>query len=103
MPPLAPGDGVGGFTIPLYRKFASDDFLRGTADYTYLLGPEFSPHPDSSLPNPETAGTSEGVHARVWPTYNDISEKFDEKRLKKWNDDLDVLLIFVSLVVKTSH
>jgi len=39
------------------------------------------------------------MHAGVWPTYNKVSQEFDEKRLKKWNEDLDVLLIFVSLVV----
>jgi len=60
-------------------------------------------HLDSSPPSYETAGTSEGVHAGFWPTYNKVSQAFDEKRLKKWNDDLDILLIFVSLMVKGDH
>jgi len=58
---------------------------------------------DSSLPHFETAGISEGIHAGVWPTYNKISQEFDEKRLKEWNGDLDVLLIFVSLAVEGGH
>ena len=61
--------------------------------------PKFTTHSDSSSPPYETTGISEGVHAGVWATYNKVSQEFDEKRLKKWNDDLDVLLIFVSLVV----
>jgi hypothetical protein len=61
---------------------------------------EFATHIDSSSPLYETAGTSEGVHAGIWSTYNKASQEFDEKRLTKWSDDLDVLLIFVSLVVK---
>ena len=75
----APGGGVGGF------------------------GPASPTQSDLSLPRHETAGISEGIHAGVWPTYNTISRKFDEKRLKEWNEDLDVLLIFVSLVVKGGH
>ena len=67
MPPLAPGDGVGGFTLipPLYRESIRDDLLRGTIDHTHLFGPESSPHPDSRLPNFKTIGTSEGMHAGV--------------------------------------
>jgi len=55
-----------------------------------------------SDPNPppyETAGTSEGMHAGFWPTYNKASREYDEKRLGKWDRDLDILLVFVSLVV----
>jgi hypothetical protein len=48
----------------------------------------------------KTTTTSEDVHAGVWSTYNKVSREMDEKRLKKWNDDLDVLLIFVSFVVE---
>jgi hypothetical protein len=39
----------------------------------------------------------------VWPTYNKLSKEFDEKNLEKWNSDLDVLLIFVSLASKRAH
>jgi len=52
-----------------------------------------------SPPPYETAGTSEGMHAAFWPTYNKASREFDEKRLGKWDRDLDILLVFVSLVV----
>jgi hypothetical protein len=58
------------------------------------------PRSDSGPAHYEPAGISEGIHAGVWPTYNKVSQEFDEKRLKQWNDDLDVLLIFVSLVVR---
>jgi len=47
----------------------------------------------------ETAGTSEGIHAEVWPTYIKASQEFDEKRLGKSDRDLDILLVFVSLVI----
>ena len=61
--------------------------------------PKFATYSDSSSPPCETTDMSGGVHAEVWATYNKVSEEFDEKRLKKWNEDLDVLLIFVSLLV----
>jgi hypothetical protein len=94
----APGSGVGGFTsIPLPHHESSRGY--NTADYTRWFDQKFSTHSDSSSPPYETAGTSEGVHAGIWATYNKVSQEFDEKWSKKWNEDLDVLLIFVSLVV----
>ena len=69
----------------------------------YASTPKSTTYLDSSPLSYETAGTSEGVHAGFWPTYNKVSQAFDEKRLKKWNDDLDILLIFVSLMVKGDH
>jgi hypothetical protein len=62
--------------------------------------PKFTTHPDSNSPPYETAGISEGVRVGIWSAYNRVSEEFDEKRLTKWSEDLDVLLIFVSLIVK---
>ena len=102
---LAPGGGVGGFTSipPPHRGFTRDDFRHTTPDHAYRFDAEFSPHSDSNLPHYETAGISEGIHAGVWSTYNKISKEIDEKRLGKWSDDLDVLLIFVSLVVERGH
>ena len=95
---FAPGGGAGGFTIPSpHHESSREDNI---ADYTHRFDPKFTTHSDSSLPPYETTGISEGVHAGIWATYNKVSQEFDEKRLKKWNDDLDVLLIFVSLVVK---
>ena len=73
----APGGGVGGFPST----------------------PNFTTHSDSGSPRYETAGISEGIHAGIWPIYNKASQEFDEKRTKKWNKDLDILLIFVSLLV----
>jgi len=52
---------------------------------------------DSNSPPYETTGTFEGMHAGFWPIYNKVSQEFDEKRLGKWDRDLDTLLIFVSL------
>ena len=77
-----------------------DHFHHNTADYTDRFDSKFSTYPDPGSPHYETAGVSEGVHAGIWATYNKVSQEFDEKRLKKWSEDLDVLLIFVSLVVK---
>ena len=98
----APGGGVGGFaSIPSPHYESSHDNSRhNTADYTHWFDPTSSTHSHSSSPTYEAAGVSEGVHAEIWATYNKVSQEFDEKRLKKWNEDLDVLLIFVSLVVK---
>jgi hypothetical protein len=96
-----PGGGVGGF-VPIpspHHESGRDHFHYNTADYTYRFDQKFT-HSDSSSPPYETAGISEGVHAGIWSTYNRVSEEFDEKRLTKWNEDLDVLLIFVSLMVK---
>ena len=68
-----PGEGVGGFAYPR-RHY---------------------PHP----PNYGSADISRGIHAKVWHTYNKVAQEFDEKKLKKWNKDLDTLLIFVSLML----
>ena len=97
----APGGGIDGFTsIPSPHDEPSRDHPRHkTVDFTRGFDPKFTTHSDSNPPHFETAGISEGMHAGVWPTYNKVSQEFDEKRLKKWNEDLDVLLIFVSLVV----
>ena len=68
----------------------------GVGGFTPTFSP--SPHSDPGLSRYEAAGMSEGIHAGVWPTYNKVSQEFDEKSSKKWNDNLDVLLIFVSIV-----
>lgn len=73
-----------------------------TGDYTYRFDAMPSPHSDSDPPHYESADISGGIHANVWPTYNKISQEFDEKTLSKWNTDLDVLLIFVSLALVIS-
>jgi len=70
-----------------------------TADYTYRFDTMASFRSNSGPPHYESADISGGIHANVWPTYNKISQEFDEKRLAKWNADLDVLLIFVSLTI----
>ena len=57
------------------------------------------PQPESGPAHHKTTGVLESIHAGVWPTYNKASQEFDEKKLKQWNDDLDVLLIFVSFLV----
>jgi len=61
--------------------------------------PKSATRSDSSSPPYESAGTFEGMHAGFWPVYNKVSQEFDEKRLGKWDRDLDTLLIFVSFAV----
>ena len=101
----APGSGIGGFTStsPPHRGPSHDRSRHSTADYTYRFHTLPSPRSDSSPPQYKSADISGGIHANVWSTYNKISREFDEKRLAKWNGDLDVLLIFVSTVVKAAH
>lgn len=96
---LAPGGGVGGFTsFPSPHHGPNRDYSNhNTADYTYRFDTMPSVRSDSGPPHYESADISGGIHANVWPTYNKISQEYDEKRLAKWNTDLDVLLIFVSL------
>ena len=87
-PQSAPGGGVGGFA-PFNHGAGRDNSYRNTAD----LDP----------PHYESEGATGGVHAKVWPTYNRISKEYDERMLTKWNSDLDVLLLFVSVVFDPSH
>ena len=94
-------ESVGGFAMPPSPRHGP---ARGyshqyTADYTYRFDTMPSPGSDSGSPHYEPADISGGIHADVWPTYNKISQEVDEKKLSKWNADLDVLLIFVSLVL----
>ena len=103
----APGGGVGGFAggSPSQQGPSHDNPNphHNTADYTYRFDTLPSFRSDSGPPQYESANVTGGVHAKVWPTYNKISQEFDEKLLEKWNSDLDVLLIFVSLVVGGDH
>jgi len=98
----SPGSGAGGFatTPPSYHGPSRDYSHHNTADYTYRFDTMPSPRSDSGPPHYESADISGGIHANIWSTYNRVSQEFDEKRLAKWNTDLDVLLIFVSLVVE---
>ena len=97
----APGGGVGGFTpTSPYHGSNRDYSHHNTGYYPYRFDTMPSPRSDSDPPHYESADISGGIHAEVWPIYNKISQEFDEKRLDKWNKDLDVLLIFVSLVVR---
>ena len=94
----APGGGIGGFAFSSSQRGPSrGDSHHNTADYTYRFDTLSSS--DSDPPHYESEDVTGGIHAKVWPTYNKISKEFDEKRLDKWNSDLDVLLIFVSLMV----
>jgi hypothetical protein len=79
------------------------DYSHKTADYAYRFDTMPSPRSDSGPPYYESADISGGIHANVWPTYNKVSQEFDEMRLAKWNTDLDVLLVFVSLIVGGGH
>jgi len=92
---LAPGGGVGGFTPVSPRRGSSRDYA--IADYTYRFDTMPSPRTDSGSPHYEPANISGGIHANVWHTYNNISQDFDGNRLTKWDRDLEILLIFVSI------
>lgn len=96
---LSPGGLAGSERVP--SSHPSREFSRhSTADYPYRFDTMPSLRSDSGPARCEPMGMSEGMHAGVWPTYNKVSQEFDEKRLKRWNEDLDVLLIFVSLAIR---
>ena len=97
--PHFPGGSVGGFAVGFPPTHGQS---RGgprpcTPNYACRFGTTSS-RSQSGLPRHEPTDISGGIHADVWPTYNKISQEFDEKILSKWNTDLDVLLIFVSPV-----
>ena len=98
---LAPGEDVGGYaTDPLSRHWPGHEYsYEYTPGYSYRPGAAPSPPSDSDPSHYKPADISGGPHARVRPIYNKISEKFDKKLSTKWNDDLDMLLIFVSLTM----
>ena len=85
-------------TTPFHHDPSHNDPHHNTADYAYRFDTMPSVRSDSGPPQYESAAVTGGIHAKVWPTYNKISKEFDDKKLEKWNSDLDVLLIFVSLV-----
>ena len=89
---------VGGFKKPppFSRNTSRAMTYRNTANYPYRFDDLPSLRPNSDPPHYEFESVTGGVHAEVWPIYNKISEENDKKMLKKWNSDLDVLLIFVS-------
>jgi hypothetical protein len=97
----APGSGAGGFAIPSPHRESSHDYFRySSTDDTPFFDPKFSPRSDPGSPPYETAGVPEGIHGGIWAAYNRVSQEVDEKKLTRWNEDLDVLLIFVSLAVE---
>ena len=101
----APGGSVGGFTaLPSSHHESSSDYSHhNTTEYTYRFDTMPLSCSESGPPHYESADISGGIHANVWPTYNKISQQFDEKILAKWNTDLDGFLIFVSLMVEGDH
>ena len=103
--PHVPAEGVTGRSTDLstQHEYGREHFHKYTADYTNRFDTIPSLHEDSESPHYESADISGGIHADVWPTYNKLSEEFDEKDLAKWNSDLDVLLIFVSLASERAH
>jgi len=83
---------------------AATPFHNKTADYAYRL--DTTPFVGGSNPDSlqhEPAALTGDIHAKIWPTYNKISKEFDRKILEKSDSDLDVLLIFVSLVFGRDH
>ena len=92
------GEGVGGFTATPLPPRGSNNDHRHTAAYVNRFGTVPSPNPDADFPHYESADISGGIHAELWPIYNKLSMEFDNKRLEKWYTELDVLLIFVSVL-----
>ena len=70
--------------------------------YSYQFGTAPSPPTKSGPSHYTSADVSGGVYAHVWPVYNRISQESDQKLFSRWNFDLDVLLIFVSLLLDGS-
>ena len=77
---------------------AATPFHRGTANYTYRLDSIPPARPNLNSPQHKPTALTGDIHEKIWPTYNKISKEFDSKILEKSDSDLDVLLIFVSLV-----
>ena len=77
---------------------AATKFHNKTANYAYLLDTTPSARSNLDPPQHKPAALTGDVHAKIWPTYNKISKEFDGKILEKSDSDLEVLLIFVSLV-----
>ena len=96
----APGDGVGGWvaTTPFRYDPSYNGSHYNTADHPYRFNTIPSPQSESGPPHYESAAVTGGIHEKVWPTYNKISKELDDKKLEKWDKDLDTLLLFVSLV-----
>ena len=94
------GGGVGGFAVatPFHHDPSRNDPRHNTSDYNNRFDTMASARSDSSPPQYEPVALTGDIHAEVWPTYNRVSKEFDDKMLEKTNSDLDVLLIFVSLV-----
>ena len=88
---------------PFNRDAGRDNSYRNTVDYAYRFDTMHSLRSNSDPPHYESEDVTGGIHAKVWPTYNRISKEYDDKMLEKWNSDLDVLLIFVSLAFGPSH
>ena len=102
--PIQPSDDfVGGFRVGSPFQHEPNRDHRNTADHTHLSDQTPSFPLNSGPPHSKSVNVTGGIHTKVWPTYNKISQDFDEKLLKKCNSDLDVLLIFVSLVIRGDH
>ena len=71
-----------------------------TADsYTYQFGTAPPPTTNSGPSHYTSADVSGGVYAHMWPIYNRVSQESDQKLFSRWSDDLDLLLLFVSLLL----
>ena len=87
---------------PPMRGSRRQSTRRGTHEPYNSTSEHKSARQESGPAHYEAEGVSEGIHARVWPTYNKVSREFDEDMLRQLNDDLDVVLIFVSLSVRVA-
>ena len=73
---------------------------RGTHEPYNPTSEPKSPQQESGPAHYEAEGISKDIHARVWPIYNKVFGELDEKTRRQLSEDLDVLLIFVSLSVR---
>ena len=89
---------------PPIRHWSGHEYSHQHAadSYPYQFGTAPS-SPERSGPSHYTsADVSGGVYAHVWPVYNRISKRSDNELLSRWYEDLDQLLIFVSLLLDGS-
>ena len=96
-PTLVDGGGKFKRTPPFNRDPSRVDAHRNTTNYHYRFDTMPSARSDSDPPHNQSGDVTGGAHADVWPIYNKISKEHDDKMLTKWNSDLDVLLVFVSV------
>ena len=99
----SPGGFVGRLPVGSPSQHGPSREHHKTADYTYRSGTPPSFRPDSGPSRYESTNVTRDIHAKIWPTYNRLSQECDEKILARWDCDFNTLLILVSLIVRGDH